>query len=83
MDEDNRETFSCQLAHSRLVSILVNVSVTFENLPVLWPITPLIQFVKSEKLLQMSERLRHNKVMQTIHESVEREQRTEKLETVF
>ena len=47
MDEDNCQTFSCQLAHLRLVSILVNVSVTFENLPVLWPITPLIEIVKS------------------------------------
>ena len=32
----NREAFACELTHSRLATIIVNVSATLENLPVVW-----------------------------------------------
>ena len=35
-DKHNREAFACKLTSSQLASIIVNVSVTFENLPVVW-----------------------------------------------
>ena len=36
IDEHKREAVACELTHSRLVTIIVNVSVTFEILPVVW-----------------------------------------------
>ena len=36
IDEHKREAFSCELTHSRLVTIIANVSMTFEILPVVW-----------------------------------------------
>ena len=35
-DEDGCEALACELTYSRLDTIIVNVSVTFENLPVVW-----------------------------------------------
>ena len=36
MDEHNRGEFLYESTHSRMVTIIKNVSVTFENLPVVW-----------------------------------------------
>ena len=35
-DEHNRETFECESDHSRLATIIVDVPVSVENLPVVW-----------------------------------------------
>ena len=35
-DEHNHEAFACELTCLRLATIIVNVSVTFENLPAVW-----------------------------------------------
>ena len=35
-DEHNRETFACESDHSRLATIILDVPVAVENLPVVW-----------------------------------------------
>ena len=35
----NRDTFSCEPTHSRLTTIIESMSMTFENLPIVWIIS--------------------------------------------